>query len=292
MPEQTSLFRTSKTRNSRTQEQLKSTLLAYKQSPHTKITSNEQYHQTYAVPLPKVSIDLLQPLLDGLTNGIQPVDPETRMLYTIGTWNEGSDAIYRCCFVQPEIATCSCSFSSTWKPTAEDVLYEVSEMFPNANPCNLSKAIKYPQLSGRMTPYVVEHLPFSVNWGFVNICRSYFLFIVTDIEGPHLMSISKFCMEILQSYFPEYSTCIRDSTTAYKITVEPDPGGNINEPNKNSCLYVYSDGSFRYQGHPNSTKRVCQSFKEAIMNISKSRAWGNFVNKLNTVPQNDHQDER
>lgn len=291
MAQQTSLFRTSKTRNSRSQQQLKSTLLAQKHSAYTKISNEEQYHQSYTIPLPATSVELLQPLLDGLTGEHQPIDVERRSLYTIGVWRERSEVVYRCCFVQPEIASATCSFAKSWRPTVEYAIEQVCEAIPYATKCSLSSAARSPQISGRLAPYVVDSLPFKVTWGFANICKSYFLFIVTDMDGPHLMSLSSQCMEILRPYFPEYSICVCDSTTAFKITVTPEPSSNANEPNKNSCMYVYGDGSFRYQGHPSAMKRVCKSFRDAIMSISESKVWHNFVGRLNLVPQDDDVEE-
>lgn len=286
MSSKTSLFRTSKTRNSRSQQQLRSNLLAYKQSSYKHQSKDPQYHQTYGIDLPDTSVKLLQPVINAFTGAYNPVNKERRELFTVTLLREGTDVIYRCCFIQPEIASAACSFAAAWKPTVNDVLVEITDQFPDATPCTLSTAQRYPQLSGRMVPYVVEFLPHNVNWGFVNICKSYMLFIRTDEHRSLLMAVSRECMKILTPFFPDYSACVFDSkTSSYKITVTPEQSVNMNEPNKNSCMYIYGDGSFRLQGHPDRLPRVCESFRNAIIEISKSVAWTTFTSKLIVVPQ-------
>ncbi|KIW35742.1 uncharacterized protein PV06_11919, partial [Exophiala oligosperma] len=108
----------------------------------------------------------------------------------------------------------------------------------------------------------------------------------TDISGTVLKSISRQCMDILRAYFPDYSTCVYDvKTSSYKITSAPDPSDNRYEPNKNTCIHVYGDGSFRLQGKPSRMPRVCSAFRDALLSVSESRSWNSFVNNLRLVEQ-------
>ncbi|KAF2861615.1 hypothetical protein K470DRAFT_285329 [Piedraia hortae CBS 480.64] len=63
-----SFFRSSKNRSNRTQSQLLSLSLRYKHT--TNDNSEDVYTCTYGVQLPQASIDLLTPLVTGLTNGV------------------------------------------------------------------------------------------------------------------------------------------------------------------------------------------------------------------------------
>lgn len=281
MSQSTSLYRTTKTRNARSQDQLRSSLLVHKQSTLKK-TDEVSYHQTYGVPLPKTSIDVLTPIISALVGLGTTVNAETRAVYTVGIWRENTSTIYRCCFIQPEISSMTCSIPAAWRPTAQIALRDVSRTYPDAIPCTLSDRTKLPQLSGRMTPYVVDILPFEVKFGFANISGSYFLFLRTDDTiGQTLLTLSRESILILKPYFPSYSVCVFDvKTNSYKITVTPDDMRNTNEANKNTCMYVYGDGSFRLQGKPSMMKKVCASFKDAVDTISKSNSWSSFTNKL------------
>lgn len=286
MSQSTSLFRTTKTRTSRTQEQLNSRLLIHKQSHSRPTETSNSLHQTYGVNLPVASIKLLEPIIHSLTGSNFDIEPSYRTLYTVGIYREQCESIYRCCFIQPEIASATCSVPIYRKSEVLLTLNEITDRFSEAVPCTISDAQKRPQLSGRMTPYVVDALSFDVTWGFANICRSYFLFIHTKIESQTIYVMSKLSIEILKQYFPSYSVCVwNPKTSSYKITVSPEPGDNMNDPNKNSCLYLYGDGSFRFNGKPSKMTRVAESFKEAIDTISESISWSSFVNRLTPLNQ-------
>lgn len=288
MHQATSLFRASKTRNARTQEQLKSSLLVYKRPPQNSENRESRYHQTYDVDLPQASVRLLEPIVRSLSGDRRDVDPSRRLLFTVGMWREGTQHIYRCCFVQPEIASATCSFPVVRKPEVVLSLESVCEALPDATPCTVSKAKNFPQISGRMTPYVVENLSFEVSWGFANICRSRFLFISTAAEEQLLLTLSRSCIDILKPYVPDYGACVFDAkTSSYKITVRPDPKDNMNEPNKNTCMYIYGDGSFSLLGKPSRMPRVCECFRDALASVSVSPSWSRFVNRLVAVDQDN-----
>lgn len=277
----TSLYRTTKTRNARSQDQLRSGLLVHKQSLSRK-GDTSSYHQTYGVPLPQTSLDILTPIISGLTGINTAIKPDTRCLYTVGIWREDTSAIYRCCFIQPEISSMTCSFPIAWKLTADDALGIVSSTFPDAVPCTLTAKNKLVQLSGRMTPYVANILPFGVSWGFANVSGSYILFLRSDdTTGSSLLTLSKSAITTLKPYFPDYSACVFDiKTNSFKVTVTPDASNNLNDANKNTCMYIYSDGSFRLQGKPSMMNKVCRSFRDAVHSIALSSSWNGFSAKL------------
>lgn len=253
----------------------------------SKQTDKVSYHQTYGMPLPSTSINIMTNIVSAFTGTPTAIDRDTRSLYTIGRWLEGTNTVYHCCFIQPEISSMTCSMKPAYTRIASITLNNVREILPDAIPCTLNVRNKNPQLSGRMVPYVVEQFDFDVTWGFANISGSYILFIRTnDIDGQRLLRISLESMNILKHYFPSYSICILDTkTNSYKITVTPDSSFNMDEPNKNTCMYISGDGSFRLQGKPSAMVKVCQSFREAIHAVSSSPSWNKFSDELIIVDQ-------
>lgn len=285
----TSLFRATKTRSAKSQQQLKSSLLQYKNRAEEEADAETQYSQTYNVPLPQASVSILQPIVSALATGYSDINPGTRALFTIGVWREECEAIYRCCFVQPELSSTTCSFGLAHLSEARAALTRISEMFPDAPTCTINtrpfnggRTISRPQLSGRMTPYVVDDVSFDVKWCFANVSKSFLIFIRTDENGQKLLCMSASAMHILQRHFPSsYSTCVYDErTSSYKITVSPDPDTNMLHSNKNTCMYVYGDGSFRFQGLPHVMPKICSSLKEALFDLSSSITWRNFTSLL------------
>lgn len=284
----TSLYRSTKTRNVKSQDQLRSALLVHKQSSQSNLNV-PPYFQTYNTLLPKHSIEVLNPILSAFTGLLINVNPSVREYYTIGIWIEDTSTVYRCCFIQPEVASMTCSFDLANKPVAQDILSEVRDTLPDAIPCTITSKQKVPQMSGRMVPYVTEYFDFKVSWGFANVSASYILFIRTDFnEGTRILTLSRDSMRILKSYFPWYGVCILDPRTdSHKITATPDSSSNMNEANKNTCIYVNNNGSFRLQGKPSAMPKVCSAFREAIYNVAESDTWCRFTDTFIPVTPED-----
>ena len=181
-----------------------------------------------------------------------------------------------------------CSFPAYKKQKAMLALSKTAEAFSEAIPCTVFNAKNKSQLSGKMASYVVNKLQFEVSWGFVNICKSYFLFIYTSEKLQKVYMISKECIDVFRPYFPSYSACVYNiKMSVYRITVAPDPKSNMNETNKNSCMYIYAVGAFRFNGRPDRMQRICSCFKEALDTISQSGSWVIFASRLVSLNQKD-----
>lgn len=281
----TSLYRTTKTRNARSQQQLKSDLLKHKYS-NTTSSLDDSSHQTYGIPLSISSVRILLPIVSGLTGRKETINTEERQLYTIGIWREDVDNIYRCCFKQPEISSAMCSFPASLTSRAQSKLDSVCVEIPFADPCSLERSSKLPQLKGRMVPYVTDSLPTSsVSWNFANISRSYLMFLKTSCDdGQTVLIVGKDAVHILKYHFPNYSACVYDiKTNSYKITVSPLNNIDSDTPNKNTCMLIYGDGSFRLQGKPCDMERVCASVKVAITSVMSSPSSNSFLNTLTAI---------
>lgn len=155
-------------------------LYEYKNRAEEEADAETQYSQTYNTPLPQVSIHNPQPVVSALATGYSDINPGTRALSTVGAWREGYEVIYRCCFVQPELSSATCSFNLIHLSEARTALTRVSEMFPDAPTCTINtrpfnggRAISRPHFSGRMTPYVVDDVVFDAKWCCANISKSF-----------------------------------------------------------------------------------------------------------------------
>lgn len=291
MTSSTSLFRQTKTRNSKGQEALNSTLLKYKSISASTPNTEALYHQTYGIPLPEATVNILKPIISALTCKECDINLYTRELYTICMWHSPNEAVYRCCFIQPELCSATCSFRRPYLEKAREALSEVTSLIPDASPCAVHPNNKYPQLSGRMVPYVIDKVDFDVKWGFANIARSYIIFIITTTDGPKICTMSHMSMMILSQHFSENAACVYDSEkNLYKITVRPAVYKDVHKANKNTCMNIYSDGTFRLQGIPADMERVCMSFREALLRMSVSRSWNNFISKLKVMKNQEDQE--
>lgn len=281
MASSTSLLRHTKTRNSKGQEALNSTLLKYKSVKTTQQGSEISYHQTYGVPLPKTTVEILKPIIAALTSRETEINMYERELHTICMWHSPNEAVYRCCFIQPELCSATCSFRRPYLDKARDALSAVTSMIPDAAPCAVHLNNRYPQLSGRMVPYVIDRVDFDVKWGFANIAKSYIMFIITTVDGPRVHIMSHTSMQVLSQHFSRDAACVYDAEKMlYKITVRPAIYKDVYKANKNTCMNVYHDGTFRLQGTPTDMERVCTSFRNALLRLSVSKSWSNFIRKL------------
>lgn len=276
-----SMIRSSKTRSTKTQSQLLSQSLKYKQIANPDTDDADVYQCTYGMLLPYESVQLLQPLVSGLTGGMPKISTEIRDTHTIGLWTMGSSAVYRCCFVQPELSSATASASAYKFDEAKFASHVVTEEIGGATSPRIVKYTHRIQLSGRMVPYVVAHMNLRCDWSFVNISKSRFLFICTDEDGSHLATFTKKSMEMLKSYIPENVAYVFESgTSAYKVTARP-PGQSIaDEANKNTCMLLYADGAFKATGKPDAMKDIGAGFRQAVLSMAASPSWPLFIRSL------------
>lgn len=239
------LFRKTKVRQTRSQQQLLTASRNHRPAAPDNSLTGPLLHQTYAIPLAQETIGILSPVLRALTDAPVDIDPCTRLLYTIGIWHEGGDRIYRCCFYQPELSSATYTVSRDSANEIRTAAAATAEELPGAVPC----IPRGRQLSGRMAPYVIDCSNTSGRWTFANLAKSYLLFVLTEPHGARVLRISHQSMSLPKPYFPSYSICVMDAaTTSYKITARPDSSANMNSPNKNTCMKVHADGSFKLQG--------------------------------------------
>jgi hypothetical protein len=273
-------FRNTKTRKVQSQ----STLRAATKRSSTKAGSVDVYQHTYGVSLPPASYDVMLPCIRGITGGMSAPNMSMRSLHTLGVWSNHLGHVCRCAFIQPELASATCNIPASKLQAAElakkNVVYEI----PSAEECRIGppagRPNGTPQISGRMAPYVVSEagLENVAVWGFANICKTRLLFMVSTQSTNYTLCHTRFSIMLLKNYMPEYAACIYDDNmSCYRITVSPDSDTNSAEPNKNTSLIMYGDGTLKLQGKPSGMERVSAALFESIHSISASKSWGRFL---------------
>lgn len=233
-----------------------------------------------------------------MTGGQSAPNFNMRSLHTVGVWANADGDICRCAFIQPELATATCTIPASKLRVAElakrDVVYEM----PFAEECRVGppagRPKGAPQVSGRMSPYVISraNLQDVATWGFANMCKSRLLFLISSGDRHTCLCPTRMSIMHLKNYMPEFGVCIYDDDmSCYRITVSPDSGSDTAEPNKHSSLIVYGDGSLKMQGKPDKMERVCSAFYEALHSIAGTRFWPQFLMTMTETTVLERNDE-
>lgn len=281
-------------RNTKVRKQQSQTYLKIKSSTLTvSHESDNVYEHTYGIRLPSASYDILLPCVSGFTRGMSVPNAEIRSLHTIGVWCSETGVICRCCFIQPEVASATCTIPASKSEKAISAKKVVSHAIPWANECLITSepgtvrrsgvTPRTPQISGRMAPYVVDEAGLGnvCVWGFGNLCKTRLLFMTTSRASLVFKHPTRMSIMLLKQYMPDYAACIYDDDmSCYVITVTPDAGGDISSANKHTSLVIYGDGSIKVQGTPSKMEKVCTAFSDALFNIASSRSWSRFLTSM------------
>lgn len=273
-------YRNTKTRNVQSQETLRNATRRYS----TGLKATDVYQHTYGIALPEASYQVLSPCIRGMTGGMSAPNMNMRALHTVGVWSSCQGHICRCAFIQPELASATCSIPAFKLQVAQLAKKDMAYDIPFAEECRVGppagRPNGTPQISGRMAPYVVSKgcLDDFAVWGFANICKSRLLFIITTASRHTVLCHTRFSLMLLKNYMPNYAACIYDDNmSCYRITVSPDSDDNSAEPNKNTSLVLYGDGTLKLQGKPSGMERVCAALRESLHAISASKQWERFL---------------
>ena len=279
-------FRNTKTRNVQSQTTLRT---ATRRSP-TGTRAPDVYQHTYGVPLPEASYGIMLPCIRGMTGGMSAPNMSMRALHTLGVWANSKGHLCRCAFVQPELASATCSIPASKLQAAEVAKRSVVFDIPFAEECRIGpptgRPNGTPQISGRMAPYVVSagRLEDVASWGFANVCKTRLLFIMSTDSDKYVLCHTRFSIMLLKRFMPEYAACIYDDNmSCYRITVSPDSDDNGAEPNKNTSLVLYGDGTLKLQGKPTGMERVSMALRESLFSISRSKQWERFLMSMSEV---------
>lgn len=287
--------RSTKSRNVTTQERLKSRSNKHKQQKDPLDPTRSIYFHSYNVPLPPSSVSLISPVVRGFTSDGIAVNSAYRELHTVGLWATGVDTITRCCFVQLELSSATCTLPKYMANDVQAMVAKVTKQLPGSDPPGVfvRRAV---QISGRMTPYVIDGLEAGerAEWGYVNLAKSRMLFIHTSTGGTRILTLSLHSMEILSQHTPPHCACVLlggDKQPQYKLTAAPDSTNIGDTANKNTSMHVFSDGMFKILGKPSCTQAVAACFKEAVHSVAASRRWGAFIQSLQALDSHQVQPE-
>lgn len=225
------------------------------------------YLHTYGVILPTTSVQILDCIVPPLTNGVSCPSRVSRRVHTVASFDYDEMSV-RMCFVQPEIscatATCPSSLGDSMFRAREIVMRSLSNPSPGGLQISGSKC----QVKGRISPYVVECSGLSphVTWTYCNAAKARFFYIVTTATECTVMYMSRETVSLYESYSPDDCAMVyAPGTRCNKITVSPPDSDMSSDPGKSTCMFLYTDGSFKVTGVPQRAHRVCEAFRETVV---------------------------
>lgn len=245
------------------------------------------YHQTYDRQLPHTSLEILEPIVSGLSARGTVVSPTSRMVHTVGVWTNEQGSVMHLGYIQPEIVTCTASLRVAYATRLEDGMEATVASCNNCKPCVVLRHRSSCQVTGRMAPYLIEDcgLVREARWSHVNATGSKFVFVFTKACTTSYMTFTKASLKALEPYAqPEAELVESSDSRSFKLTCEAYRLSGDTRPNRNTCVILRNDGSFKVQGLPSETGIVCAAFRRTIMRISQSAAWGLFLGTLQDIP--------
>ena len=246
------------------------------------------YKNTYDVPLPKPSIEMLNNIVIPLTGCCSEVQGDTRRIYTVALFDHSKEFRLRLCFMQPEVSSSTAIASSSCSSALNKARSDVSSRLNNPSPGRIVVSKEKCQVAGRISPYVVERsgLGSAVEWSYFNASKSRFFYVLSSREGVELMSMSKETICIYQGF------CVKDCVIVYmsnmrcfKVTVSPDDDDKGDNPNKSTCMFLYCDGTFKVLGTPHKSYKVCALFRDTVLNAHSSTMCSKVVASLSSLEE-------
>lgn len=235
--------------------------------------------------MPIASRALLTPVVNGLCSDCCGVDPYERRLHTVGMWISDRGEVARLCFIQPEVVTCTANVGVHYHDMLREALPDVQRMCNSAKPCGLIRHTGVCQVIGRMTPYLLDYcdLGSEVRWAHVNIMGSRFILCRTTTVGTNYYSFTQDTLELIRPFAePDGAFVKLSNNKSFKLTCTPTRN-DTEAPNKNTCIIFQSDGSFRVQGLPGATGRVCRIFRLCVERVSMSAMWNAFLHSMERI---------
>lgn len=115
----------------------------------------------------------------------------------------------------------------------------------------------------------------SATWSHMQATGTRFLISVS------FYTMTSASMELLQHYVTGDHTMVRASgSKSYKLTSSPLTVTHADVANKNMCMILRGDGSFKIQGLPQGVARVCEGFRSGLSAISRCVSWSAFLISL------------
>lgn len=275
------------TTKQRALDQLTLRTRAFRQAESTSDEKTEDvFATTYGLELPQSTISMLQPIVRGLSGPTAAVSKISRNLHTAGMWVSSSGSVMRLIYLQPDIVTCTATVPAQYYGKLVESLPDVVEACNGCKPCRVVQHTRVCQIVGRMTPYLVEWcgMSDSAAWGHINAMGSKFLMSCTNTSSTSYYQFTKASLELLQPYAaPECAFVQLESAKSFKLTAAPIGSTATDMPNKNTCMMVQCDGSFKIQGLPSAAGVVCRGFRRCIERLSTAVTWELFLSSMESI---------
>jgi hypothetical protein len=246
------------------------------------------YKNTYDISLPPSSIKMLNNIVVPLTGCNSEVQGDTRLIYTVATFNHTEDFRLRLCFIQPEVSSSTASVSSAYSEVLNRARLEIISELNNPSPGRVTVSKEKCQITGRISPYAVERsgLGATAEWSYFNASKSRFFYVLSSNKGVELMSMSKETISIYQGF------CVKDCIMVYasnmrcfKVTASPEEADTDERPNKSTCMFLYCDGTFKILGTPHKSYKVCALFRDTVLRAHSSSMCSKVVASLSPLEE-------
>lgn len=241
------------------------------------------YDNTYCTDLPESSVSILNNIISPLTGCSSLACKEKRKVFTMLVLEYQDLTRVRISFIQPEVSSATANTSSGYSSVLNNARSGLLLRLNNPSPGRISVSTEKCQVAGRLAPYIIDEsgLGSSVSWSYCNASKSRFLYIVTELGGTRLLSITKETAAIYQGF------CVQDcaivyvpTTRCFKVTVSPERGEMSEEPNKSTCIFLYHDGTFKVLGTPEKSYKVCKLFRDTVVRAHLSSMHSRILSTL------------
>lgn len=266
------MFRHSTKQNVRSQEYLRKTASAALDKDR-QLLCESIYENTYNVRLPQSSIAMLNNIVMPLTGCNSAVGGDTRVIYTLSKFMYEGEFMLRMCFIQPEISSATAVMSSAHSENLNRARSQVICELNNPSPGRIAVSREKCQVAGRLSPYIIERAGAGsiAEWSYFNASKSRIYYVMSSREDVSLMSMTKETVSMYQSFcVGDCSIVYESNMRCFKITASPDDTDTDESPNKSTCIFLYSDGTFKVLGTPHKSYKVCALFRNTILRAHSS----------------------
>lgn len=249
----------------------------------TGVENEDIYAQTFDRDLPPSSLNILDNVILPLTGNNCNCTKDRRQFFTIGVWQSDSSSRLRLVFIQPELSTAMANTKSEHSSPLSTARAQILKWHNHPDSGGFLKSDSKCQIQGRISPYVVDNAGYTgmVSWDHCNVTRSRLVFLFTAVERCELFTLSSRSLEILRTFVPSYCKIVYvESMRAYKLTATPDDHVTNVDANKNSCIFLFGDGSFKVLGRVNDVAKPCAGLKETFSRVMSSNLWRQFIDTL------------
>jgi hypothetical protein len=218
---------------------------------------------------------ILEKMILALTGRKYDLPVNRRTIHTVGLWRTDS-VVLRASMLTPDLATGTVHLKGLSYADVNNKLDYCYVAMASPRTTKVTVTGKGVQLQGRMAPYVCDMLNIDTVFSHINLAGSKLLFTLTTLEEQDILCMSMDSMYILSSFAVD--TCIITiDLKKQSCRILADHGSSEVNEGKNTCVVLRCNGGISLQGKEEHISQVCKSFRESLLNISRSRHWRTFI---------------